>query len=127
MDLGRRRLRGRQVLERFPDLRDATGRQGPVQPRPPDRDILGVTLQTGVEPPRRYVELALADRQVGLPQPDPVIIRGRPRGTLQEVTDHLDGGHPHAQDDVQPDQLDFDGLGRTTLAGPIQTLPIGFN
>ena len=47
---GRDVLSRRQVLKRLPGLRGATGRHRPLQPRPPDRHILGAAAKAGVEP-----------------------------------------------------------------------------
>ena len=125
VDLRRGRPVGRQVLERLPGLRGATGRHRPLQPRPPDRHILGAAAKAGVEPSRRLVEGTLADRQVGLPQPDPIIVRGLPLDALQEGANRLGGRRPHALGDVQPEQLD--GLVRTASSSPVQQYPVGLD
>ena len=64
-DLGRSRLGGGQMGHGFACLGDPVGRHGPVQPGAPDRRILGTALPAGVEPPRRLIVRARADRQVG--------------------------------------------------------------
>ncbi len=84
-----------------------------------------MTPQCRLEPSCRLVERTLADRQVGLPQPDPLITRREPLGAIQEVPDRLGRRHPHAQDDVQPDQRD--GLVGAAPARSVQSLPVGFN
>ena len=122
VDLGRGRLRGRQVLERLPSLGDTTGRQRPVQPGPPDGDILVAALPAGVEPPRRLVERPLTDRQVGPPQPDPIVLGSQLRRALQEGADRLGGGIPQTQRDAESDH--FDGRFGAALARPIQALPV---
>ncbi len=113
------------MLQGLAGFGDPTGRHGPVPPRSPGRDVLGVAPQDRLEPSCRLVERTLTDRQVGFPQPDPLIIRGEPLGAIQEVPDRLGRRHPHAQDDVQPDQLDrLVGAAPTRL---VQSLPVGLD
>ena len=48
-------------------LGDSPGRHRPVEPSPPGRDVFGVATQADLNAAGSLVELALADRQIGLP------------------------------------------------------------
>ena len=85
----------------------------------------GRRSQAGVEPSRRLVELALPDRQVGPPQPDPIVLGSEPLGAIQEGADRLGGGSPHTQRDAEPDQRN--GLLGAAAARAIQALPVGLD
>ena len=55
---------GRQMVEGLPGPVDVAGRPGQLEPGAPDGNVVGPPSQAGVEPPRRRVELAGANRQV---------------------------------------------------------------
>ena len=130
MDLGRRRLRGRQVRHGLLDDIDPVGRDAPAQSGAPDRDIIRTAPLAGIEPPPGLVVGARPDRQVRSTQPDAIVLGSQPSGPVEEGAEGLDRRGLQGQLDVLPDQLDG-GLERpfarcVQVFPPILDEPLGF-
>src|SRR5262245_60211315 len=109
------------MVDCFPDIGHAPTRQGPVQPGPPNRTVVGLTTPAVVEPSRRLIKRAGADRQVGLAETDPFIGWSRLACLIEEGTDHLDRGAGAVLLDVQAEQAD--GRLRISFTRACQVVP----
>ena len=89
---------GRQVPHRLDRLIEPVRRHRPLQPGLPDRRVLGAALQASLQPRIGLGEPGRAGRQVGLAQPDAVVLGRRATRLLQPGPQRIDGIRPRIVD-----------------------------
>ena len=94
-DLGRRDAVGRQVAKGSKDRGDVLRGHRQDQPGPPDCGVARPPPPAVFQPPGGLVVAAGPHEQVGLAQPDPVVIRRRSRRRLQRCALILQGEWVH--------------------------------
>ena len=78
MELSGRQFPGRQVCLGLRGDIEAVSCDRPFQASTPYRDILGPALLTGIQQAPGFVMVASTGGQIGLAQPDPIVIGGQP-------------------------------------------------
>src|SRR5271155_4512109 len=92
--------------------------QPPVELGLPNRRIRRTASEAIIDPPPCVGELAGADRQVGPPEPDAVVLGCLPAGAIEDDPERVHGQRPEIDPDMVTEQSErLLGSGPTRPAG----------
>ena len=123
-DAARRYGVGRDMGQCHAGLPERARRLGPAQARPPDGRVVRSPAEAQIKTTSRLGEISGADREIGLRQPNPVVIRSERFHSVQRGLDPVDGKREEIHRQVRAEYLE-------RIAGicpirPIHDLPVGF-